>query len=505
MVAKVYTVAFQGIEPLEVEVQVQMASGLPAFQIVGLADKAVAESKERIRASFHNIGLSLPARRITVNLAPADLQKEGSHYDLPIAIGLMIIMKILPREDLLEFNALGELGLDGTLAKVPGVLPAAISALSQGKGIICPKLCGPEAAWAGNQKILAPNDLISLVNHFKGIEILPPPSATISKLNKNPDNTDMQDVKGQDFAKRALEIAAAGGHNLLMVGPPGAGKSMLASRLPSILPDLTPQEALDVTIIHSIAGKLPESGLISNRPFRDPHHSASLPALVGGGSKSKPGEISLAHHGVLFLDELPEFSRQSLEALRQPLETGKVTIARVQNHVTYPARVQLVAAMNPCRCGFFGDIKKQCHKIPKCKQDYQQKISGPLLDRFDLVVPVQALGPRELQQKHFDIYESSKTIASRVKAARDIQKNRHNGALYFLNSTLGGKHLTQSTNLSKEGDEMMLRAAERFGLSGRGYHRILRVARTIADLDQSLNIEKKHISEAIAYRQGVDV
>lgn len=499
MVAKVYTTAFQGIDPLEITVEVQMSSGLPAFQIVGLADKAVAESRERIRCSLHTIGLALPAKRITINLAPADIQKEGSHYDLPIAAGVLAIMRILPKEEIIHFTFLGELGLDGTIARVPGTLPAAIGATTKGRGIVCPFSCGKEAAWAGNPQVLAPQNLVALINHFKGTQILSSPIPELASTNRGK-QLDLCDVKGQEFAKRGLEIAAAGGHNLLMMGPPGAGKSMLAARLPSILPDLTPQEALDVSVIHSLSGKLPEDGLIRTRPFRDPHHSASLPALIGGGSRSKPGEISLAHHRVLFLDELPEFSRQSLEALRQPLETGKVTIARVQNHVTYPARMQLIAAMNPCRCGFFGDLKRQCHKAPRCAEDYQQKISGPLLDRFDLVVPVQALSPQELQQSV--TRENSKTIAERVKKARDVQKNRYKDQSYNLNAVIDGKQLQEAIQLSQEAAKIMEQALDKFGLSGRGYHRVLRVARTIADLENCEHISTHHLLEAIAYRHG---
>lgn len=373
MVAHINTIAFQGIETLAIDVQVQMTQGLPSFSIVGLPDKAIAESRERVRAALYSLGLALPPKRLTINLSPADIQKEGSHYDLPIALGLLIVLGVLPYEELQRYVALGELALDGRLTSVSGVLPAALHASSLYQGIICPEICGKEAAWAPDIEVLAPATLLSLINHFKGLQILAPPQPEIK--NQQESSKDLREVKGQETAKRALEIAAAGGHNILMIGPP----SMLAARFPSLLPPLEPEEALEVTMIHSIAGKLSEGRLIKERPFRDPHHSASLAALVGGGLRAQPGEVTLAHHGVLFLDELPEFSRNTLESLRQPLETGRVTIARANAHVTYPARFQLIAAMNPCRCGFFDDLEKGCSRAPKCAVDYQSKLSGPLI------------------------------------------------------------------------------------------------------------------------------
>ncbi len=414
MVARVNTVAFQGIEAVPVEAQVTIASGLPAFTVVGLPDKAVGESRERVRAALSGMGLALPAKRITVNLAPADLLKEGSHFDLPIALGLLAAMGVLPAEEIEGYVALGELSLDGSLQAVAGVLPAALGAAAQGKGLICPAASGGEAAWASGIEVLAAPALLAIVNHFKGSQILPPPEPKLAALAGS--RLDLKDIKGQETAKRALEVAASGGHNLLMIGPPGAGKSMLAQRLPGLLPPLDAGEALEVSMIHSVAGLLREGKLMRERPFRDPHHSASLPALVGGGLRGKPGEVSLAHLGVLFLDELPEFQRATLEALRQPMESGRVNVARVNAHVTYPARVQLVAAMNPCRCGHLDDPALTCGKAPRCAQDYQSRISGPLFDRIDLHIDVPAVKAADLSLP--PPAEGSAEVAARVKRAR---------------------------------------------------------------------------------------
>lgn len=502
MVGRVYSVAFQGIEVLEIDVQVQTSAGLPAFHIVGLGDKAVAESRERIRASFHTLGLALPSKHITVNLAPADVQKEGSHYDLPVALGLMVIMGVLSPEDIQGYTALGELGLDGSLASVSGILPAAIETAASGRGLICPAACGSEAAWAGDLQILAAPHLLALVNHFKGTQVLSPPKPKIPDLSLKP-APDLCDIKGQETAKRALEVAAAGGHNLLMTGPPGAGKSMLAARLPGILPPLEAAEALEVTMIHSLSGTLPEEGLVRVRPFRDPHHSASLPAMVGGGVRCKPGEISLAHLGVLFLDELPEFDRRTLEALRQPLETGRAVVARANAHVTYPARVQLVAAMNPCRCGYYGDAARECARVPRCAQDYQSKISGPLLDRFDLAIDVPEVGAVDLVNNR--PREKSADVAARVASARAIQRERYGSMIpkmsVLTNAVADGDILYKVATPDGEGQVLLTQAMEKLRLSGRGYHRVLRVARTLADLDGSGTVKRPHIAEALGYRR----
>ena len=424
MVARVSTVAFEGVEARPVDVQVQIASGTVAFTIVGLGDKAVAESRERVRSALIASGLALPAKRITVNLAPADMPKEGSHYDLPIALGVMAAIGAIPADALDGFTVIGELALDGAISAVAGVLPAAIAANAAGKGLICPAPCGPEAAWASaDLEILAPRSLIQLANHFKGAQVLSRPEPAVrASAGSQPD---LRDIKGQESAKRALEVAAAGGHHLLMSGAPGAGKSMLAQRLPSILPPLTPRELLEVSMIHSVAGALAGGALTDRRPFRSPHHSASMPALVGGGVHAKPGEISLAHNGVLFLDELPEFQPQVLDSLRQPIETGEVAIARANHRVVYPARFQLIAAMNPCRCGMANEPGYACKRAPndRCVAQYLGRLSGPLLDRFDLVVDVPSVLAADLMTP--PAREGSAEAAARVAAARKIQLARY--------------------------------------------------------------------------------
>jgi magnesium chelatase family protein len=499
MVARIRTVAFHGVDVIAVEAQVTIASGLPAFAVVGLPDKAVAESRERVRAALTALGLALPPRHITVNLAPADVLKEGSHFDLPIALGLLAAMGALPAEELAGYTALGEVALDGSLTPVAGVLLAALAAAGRGRGLICPAACGGEAAWAGEIEILAAPSLLALVNHFKGTQLLPPPEPRLAKPAAA--GLDLKDVKGQETAKRALEIAAAGGHNLLMIGPPGAGKSMLAARLPGILPPLEPKEALELGMIQSLAGGLRAAGLSRERPFRDPHHSASLPALVGGGIRARPGEISLAHHGVLFLDELPEFNRGALEALRQPLETGRVSIARANGHVTYPARVQLIAAMNPCRCGMLAEAA--CARAPRCAEEYQGRLSGPLLDRIDLHIDVPAVSPADLALP--PPAEDSNAVARRIAAARARQAERYAGLPaehpIRTNAEADGGLLDEVAAPEPAGQALLVRAAERLRLSARGYHRVLRVARTLADLDGAARVTRRHVAEALSYRR----
>ena len=503
MVARVATVAFQGIEVLDVDVQVQMSAGLPAFTVVGLPDKAVGESRERVRAAFHALGLAIPPKRITVNLAPADLAKEGSHFDLPIALGLLAAMEVLPADAVDGYTALGELALDGALSPVAGVLPAAIHAGAAQRGLICPEAQGGEAVWAGSVEVLAPGGLLALINHFKGSQVLTPPEPKLG--SGEADYPDMADIKGHESAKRAIEIAAAGGHNMVMVGPPGAGKSMFAQRLPGLLPPLDPSEALEVSMIHSLAGELPDSGLMRRRPFRDPHHSASLAALVGGGQKARPGEASLAHLGVLFLDELPEFNRAALESLRQPLESGRVTVARANVHTAYPARVQMIAAMNPCRCGYLDDPGQACTRAPKCAVEYQSKISGPLFDRIDLHVEVPAVSAADLDLP--PPAETSADVARRVAAAREIQKSRYAGIEHEpplrTNAEADGKLLEEIAAPAADGRALLLEVTERMKLTARGYHRVLRVARTIADLEGAGEVARIHVAEALTYRRIV--
>jgi magnesium chelatase family protein len=494
-------VAFHGVDVVDVEAQVMTTAGLPAFAVVGLPDKAVAESRERVRAALAALGLALPSRHITVNLSPADVTKEGSHFDLPIALALLADMGVLPEDALDGYMALGELALDASVRPVAGVLLAALAAAERGIGIICPSASGGEAAWAGEVEIVAAPNLLAIINHFKGTQLLPPPEAKLAP-ERGP-GLDLKDVKGQESAKRALEIAAAGGHNLLMTGPPGSGKSMLAARLPGILPPLEPAEALELGMIMSVAGGLRGGGLLRERPFRDPHHSASLPALVGGGLRARPGEISLAHQGVLFLDELPEFSRGALEALRQPLETGRISIARANTHVTYPARVQLVAAMNPCRCGYLAEPGRACARAPRCAEDYQAKLSGPLLDRIDLHIDVPAVSPADLALP--PPAESSAEIAERVGLARARQRRRY-GKLpgdrrIRTNTEADGALLDEIAAPEPAGAALLNRAAESLRLSARGYHRVLRVARTLADLDGAEIVARRHIAEALSYRR----
>ncbi len=499
MAARVVTLAFRGVEAAPVDVQVQFTSGESAFFIVGLGDKAVSEARERVRAAFTGLGLSLPAKRIIANLAPADLPKEGSHYDLPVALAIMAGMGILPEGALQDWAAVGELSLDGRITAVAGALPAAVAAAGLGLGLICPEACGPEAAWAGEARILAAPSLIAVVNHFRGTQILSAPKP--GPMLDGAGGPDLRDVKGQESAKRALEIAAAGGHNLLFIGPPGSGKSMMAARLPGLLPPLTPEELLETSMVHSVAGLIAKGQLSRARPFRSPHHSASMAALTGGGLRAKPGEVSLAHNGVLFLDELPEFGAQALDSLRQPLETGEVMVARANAHVRYPARVQLVAAMNPCRCGVGGIGKGACGRAPRCQGDYQRKISGPLMDRIDLTVEVPPVTAADLALPA--PAEGTAEAAARVAAARALQAERASGgAGAALNARAEGEWLETICALDAPARALLTKAAEAGGLSARGWTRTLRLARTIADLEGGGPVRRVHVAEALIYRKA---
>jgi len=491
-VVRVQSFAFAGIDAQPVEVQVQIAAGLPNFLMVGLPDKAVGEARERVRAALTSMGLALPPKRVIVNLAPADMVKEGSHFDLAVALAVLAGMDVIPAEELAQFAALGELSLDGRINAVAGVLPAAIAANGRGLGLICPQTQGSEAGWAGEIVVLAAPDLLSIINHFRGTQVFSPPPP--GRLGGGYKTLDLADVRGMETARRALEIAAAGGHNMLMIGPPGGGKSMLAARLPGLLPDLSPREALEVSMVHSVAGMLDEGRLVTRPPFREPHHSASMAAITGGGVRARPGEVSLAHRGVLFMDEMPEFPRTTLEALRQPLEAGYTTVSRAAAHVTYPARFQLVAAMNPCRCGYLGDAARECGRAPRCGEEYQTRISGPLLDRIDIIIEISPVTPAELT--HAPVGEATAVVAARVAAARGRAKARYGEDGPLTNA----EALADLIVMSGEARAFLESAATKLRLSARGFTRTLRVGRSIADLAGTAEVQRSHVAEALAYR-----
>lgn len=508
MLAKVFASAIIGLDAVPIEVEVDIASqGLPSFTIVGLPDKAVEEAKERVRTAIRNSGADFPAKRITVNLAPADLPKEGPSYDLPIALGILLASEQL-KTDVSHYLFTGELSLDGRVRKTYGVLSQTILAQKLGMdGIFIPAENGSEAAIVADIPIFPVTSLLSLFHHLSGqtpISPIPHVSPETMTLHETHD-FDMTDIKGQEQAKRALEIAAAGGHNLLMKGPPGAGKTLLARTLPSILPRLTFSETIETTKIYSIAGLLEKETVITKRPFRAPHHSTSLVGLIGGSSNPKPGEITLAHRGVLFLDEFPEFPRQILEGLRQPIEDGFVSISRANGKVSFPAKCMIVVAQNPCPCGYLGDKFHDCSCAPAQIIRYQKKISGPMLDRIDIHLDVPAVKVDKLTTNQENDGENSSTIRKRVQKARDIQSKRFQDTAITSNAEISTKNIKMYCPLSEECLTLLRLAVAKMHLSGRSYHRIIKLARTIADLDEKEMIEATHIAEALQYRPKQDV
>ena len=502
MISVLNSTALCGLDGYIVDVETDISSGMPGFDIVGLPDASVKESKERIRAAIKNSGLVFPSKRITVNLAPADIKKEGSHYDLPIALGILGASEQLDSSKLKDGVFLGELSLNGDLRRINGVLPMVISAYQKGtKKVFVPQDNAKEAAVVDGIQVFGVKNLGELLKHFLGERVIEPTVVDIQGLlgESEKDRLDFADVRGQLYVKRALEIAAAGGHNMLMIGPPGSGKTMIAQRIPTILPDLTFEESLEVTKVHSIAGTLSGScPLVSERPFRHPHHTISAVGLTGGGANPRPGEISLSHNGVLFLDELPEFRRDALEAMRQPLEDGEVTITRAGGTATYPSSVMLVASMNPCPCGYYGDKVRECSCSQSQIMKYMSKISGPLLDRIDIHIEVPSVKYEELEGKAQG--ESSAEIKKRVDGARRIQTERYKGTGIFSNSQLTPELMKKYCTLDAEANNLLRQAFESLGMSARAHNRILKVARTIADLSGSEQIAMEHIAEAIQYR-----